>query len=319
MGWNISTIIVTNPPAINIEKLLKELQLTNPIKIEDQIFDTAVSPGNGQIYIGFIGTNLIISVNTLPFDSFQTELSKTETRLSALFPASEICSLVTIGSMNCFGFSVVKNGSKIRVKAGGLDKGTLIDYGEPLDEELTLLNQSTVDESGKRLYHIDKHLGPLEEHQVGENYVFEIFKGYTHKEFDSDDVLDTNFIGYDFDQNEEMDFFDGDWAGFYTLGEGYQEKNIGKSTDFKLSMKINNNLIKGLSTDSDKKDDPPAIINGILTSPFIIFTRNYEYKYTLDKDGNSKADKSKPASDIHYAGLYDNESDAFRGTWHIDN
>ena len=319
MGWNIATIIVSNPPTIDIKALLGALKLPNPIKIDDQIFDTAVSPEPGQIYIGFLGNNLVISINALPFDSFQSQVSDTETALLKLCPESEICSLATISSINYYGFSVIKNGRKIRAKAGDIDHGILIDFGEPLPEELPILNQSKLNEAGERLYYKNNEVNPLEEHQVGEDYVFGLFKGYIKKDFDSDEVLDTNFIGFDFDQNGQLDFFDGDWACAYQLTEGYHEKNIGRSTNFTLSMKITGNLIKGISTDADKINNPPATINGILTSPFIIFTHAYPYRYTLDKDGNTKADKSKQAAEVHYAGLYDHDADSFRGTWHIDN
>lgn len=319
MGWNISTIVVTNPPPIDMEELLTNLGFKNLIKIEDRNFDTAISPKDGQVYVGFIDNNLIVSVNTLPFDSLTNQLSETELALTKLFPKSEICTLTTVSSVNHFGYAVIKNGNKIRVKAGDFDHGTLIDYGEPLAEEQILLQQSKISDFGQRLYYLQTGQTPLEEHQVGENYIFDIFKRYSERNLDSDEVLETTFVGFDFDQNADIDYFDGDWFGAYQLTEGYSQKVTGKSTDFVITMKITNNQLKGIVTDSDKKQEKAAIINGILSSPFILFTKTYPYRPTVDKDGNSKLNKSEPSADIHYSGLYDHNTDSFRGNWHIDN
>jgi hypothetical protein len=137
----------------------------------------------------------------MPMHFFDISESETEKILKRTFPNSEICSIVLQSTVNLWAYSVIKNGQKIRTRAGSADDGTFIEIGEPLEEEKNLLNKSTVDNEGNRTYLLEDFPDEqFTEDQVGENFVFAICSRYFGEQLDSaDDVLfETLLTGYSY-------------------------------------------------------------------------------------------------------------------------
>lgn len=201
MGWKASVIIINKPTQVDNEKLLQELGFTSLTKIEDEPFEVAINPEKNKVYIGSYKDNLLICAPDLPLQFFEDKDAPTEKILSKTFPTSEICSIVLHSAVNLWGYSVTKNGQKLRTRAGSADDGTFLDLGEPLEEEKELLSKSTVDKNGNRVYLLEDFPNePFEEDQVGENFVFKICKRYFDEELDrADDLLfETILSGYSF-------------------------------------------------------------------------------------------------------------------------
>jgi len=199
MGWKASTIIINKPTQIDNETLLKELGFNNLTKIEDELFEVAINPDDNKVYIGSYKDNLLVCAPDIPMQFFEDSESQTEKTLNRIFPESEICSIVLHSGVNLWGYSVTRNGKRVRARAGSSDDGTFVELGEPLDEEKELLSKSKVDENGNRTYLLDEFPGePFNEDQVGENFVFSICKRYFDEELDSaDDLLfETTLMGY---------------------------------------------------------------------------------------------------------------------------
>lgn len=294
-------------------------------KIEDEPYDVAIYPDADKIFIGTYKSNLIISVNNLPFEFFSKSLSALEEKFITLFPNSEICALSLNSVINHWGYAIIKDGKKIRARTGDADNGTTLDFGEPVQEELELLSKSKIEDSGQRRYYFEKDFNEAYfEDQVGENFVFEIFKRYTGTKLDYDDELlfETNFNGFQISSQADTAFFDnyftGVWEGYYVYGDGYRETLKGQKTNFFLTMKVNNGQIEGISSDEDKRDDSPATVNGFMISTFINFQLQYPICYFFDKNDEVQKDKSKPYS-IAYTGLFDTLTESFRGIWNIEN
>ncbi len=201
MGWKASTIIVNKPTNVDYEKILNELGFKNLTKIKDEPFEEVIYPANNKVYIGTYKDNLLICEQQTLLQFFENSESKTEAIFKKLFPSSEICAIILHSSINLWGFSVIKNGRKLRARAGNSDDGTILDIGDPLEEEKEILSKSRIDKNGNRTYvfeEIDDE--PMTEDQVGENFVFAICKRYFGEELDSaDDLLfKTELVGYSY-------------------------------------------------------------------------------------------------------------------------
>jgi hypothetical protein len=202
MGWKASTIIINKPTKVDYEQLLQELGFKNLTKIEDKTFEVAIYPDDKKVYIGTYKDNLLICESEIPMLFFEDKrITKAEAVLIEKFPTSEICSIGLQSFVNFWGYSISKNGSKIRVRAGSSDTGTFLEFGEPLEQEIELLDKSTLNEDGGRTYifeDIDDE--PMTEDQVGENFVFAICKRYFDEELDCADQLlfETTLTGYSY-------------------------------------------------------------------------------------------------------------------------
>lgn len=199
MGWKASTIIVHRPTQVDVNTLLKELGFQNLKKIEDAPFEIAINPDDNKVYIGSYLDNLLICTQEIPMQFFEDNETQTEKTLNRIFPDSEICSIILHSVVNLWGYSVTKNGQKIRARAGSADDGTFVNIGEPLEEEKELLSKSELDENGNRNYLFDDFPDdPMTEDQVGENFVFAICKRYFGEELDRADNLlfETILSGY---------------------------------------------------------------------------------------------------------------------------
>jgi hypothetical protein len=220
------------------------------------------------------------------------------------------------------GFSIVRNGAKLRVKSGDSDSGTTIDEGQPIEQELSLLSQSYISPDGKRVYKLGDEL--YNEDQVGENIIFEIFGRYTGVPLDRDDELlfNTSFAGFEILPSTPEPVGDSpsaEWLGEYILGDGYSKSLRGTKGKFMLKIAVSQGEVKGACYDDDKREGEPATINGIVYDDFIWFIKRYPITYVIDDQGNSYPDKSRPPNQIAYTGLYDSTTQSYRGVWHIEN
>jgi hypothetical protein len=202
MGWKASTIIINKPTKVDYEQLLQELGLKNLTKIANETFDVAINPDDKKVYIGTYKDNLLICEPDIPMIFFENEkITRAEATLIENFPTSEICSIGLQSTVNFWGYSISKNGSKVRIRAGSSDTGTFLEFGEPLEQEIELFDKSTLNEDGERTYifeDIDDE--PMTEDQVGENFVFAICKRYFDEELDCADELlfETTLTGYSY-------------------------------------------------------------------------------------------------------------------------
>ncbi|MEO8403356.1 MAG: hypothetical protein ABI480_02135 [Chitinophagaceae bacterium] len=323
MGWKASSLIIQPATDISHDQLLTALGFTSFTKINDEPFETAMYPAVDKVYIGTYNGNLIISIDRFPVDFFSISLSPMEKKLIQLFPTSEICAFSLQSTVNHWGFAIIKSGEKIRVKAGDY-KGTLIDIGEPVQEEMELLNKSKLNEAGKRLYYLSKYNNKEynTEDQVGENIVSDIIKRYTGTDLMADDKLlfDTNFSGYQVKPSPNIVYLDmlltGFWYGRYTYGNGYTDMHKGKSEGFVLELTVSGGVIKGTCIDENKREDEAATIRGYVDGPFICFQKEYPYVHYFDETGQIQ--KKEGSTVVSYSGLYDAFKNNFKGIWHVE-
>jgi hypothetical protein len=199
MGWKASIVIIHNPDREGNEQLLQELGFNISAKIKAESFETVINPEDNKVYVGAYKGNIIICSSDIPLQFFEDTETQTENNFKRLFPNSEICAIVLHSTVNLWGYSIVKNGQKIRARAGSTDDGTFVEVGEPLEEEKELLSNSKLDSSGIRTFVFEDVPGEVfSEDQVGENFVFSICKRYFGEALDEADELlyDTELQGY---------------------------------------------------------------------------------------------------------------------------
>ncbi len=199
MGWKLSMIVVDSNAEFNDKELLTSLGYKQFEKVEKQPFEICMNPDEGALYIGRFKGNILICARNLPLTFLDKSVSKGEQVLSETFPDSEISSLVLHSAVNLWGYSVTKDKKKVRVRAGNSDSGTMVDFGNPLEQEFDLLSKSTMDENGVRTYVFDDLPNePFHEDQVGENFVFELASRYFGENLDEADekLFETELQGY---------------------------------------------------------------------------------------------------------------------------
>ena len=304
----------------DFEGILRRIGFTGLEKMEDSPLDSAIYPETGIVFIGYYKGNLFITAQQLPLYLVDPETNAIGRRIIETFPDDEICAISLSGTINHWAFAVIDQGSKVRAKAGDMDNGTVLDAGQPLEEELELLSRSKMNSRGEREYYLRDGEEPLREDQVGENIIFSVVSRYTGEPLDKDeDVFEAGLFGFRYmsltgPQPGEMIFF-GEWRGSYTYGEGYRESIKGRTVDFVIEMEVENGNLKGVSREENKE---PATINGFIFDDFIGFVHQYPVKYSLNENGESVIDVTRTGSRVFYSGLFDDKTGRFRGIWRIE-
>ncbi|NIG54889.1 hypothetical protein [Chitinophaga sp. Cy-1792] len=198
MGWKLYATFVSPTHEVNFDDLLGRLELPPLTPIEDEPFEVALYPDEGQIYIGEHNNCLIITNYELTDACMTSEFSPLEEVLMAEFPDAEICTLVLHSVVNYFGYAVIKNGEKIRVRAGDSEYGVGIDEGSPLEEELPFLHSPRFKDDNSRRISRDGNNTYVD--WDGEGIVFAIAGRYFGEPMDRNDALlfETNLKGFSY-------------------------------------------------------------------------------------------------------------------------
>lgn len=201
MGWKASMIIVNSDKQVNELELLTNLGFQKLKETKSESFEAVHNPKEGKVYVGHYNGNLLICVQDLPATFLAEKVTEQEKVLFNYFGDAEVCALDLHSGVNYWGYSISKNNKKLRARSGSSEEGTTLEYGEPLEQELSLLAKSVLDENGNRVYHLEELPDEsFAEDQVGENFVFSLASRYFGENLDmADDALfETQMKGYEF-------------------------------------------------------------------------------------------------------------------------
>jgi hypothetical protein len=136
MAWNKYYIVVTNQQGATPTDILTKLGLNGyqPVGAAN-FFQTNKSD---DLFIGTYQDKLIIASPDLTYGMFATEPSDIEKSFVAAFPSSEIAALAENSTVGEFGYSLIENGQRKRLKHG-CDGEIYVDFGEMLPEEQEIL------------------------------------------------------------------------------------------------------------------------------------------------------------------------------------
>jgi hypothetical protein len=165
MAWNKYYIVVTDQQNLTPSETLTKLGLANYKPAGNAHFhDTNKS---NDLFIGHYKDKLIIAEPDLTYAFFSIEPSDIEKKFIAAFPTSEIAALTENSTVDEFGYTIINNGQRIRVKHG-CDGEIYTDIGEPLLEEQTILAGHIFDPE-----ELDEMREDMDEHEVQNMVAFE--------------------------------------------------------------------------------------------------------------------------------------------------
>lgn len=205
MGWKTSMIMINSDNEFDKDELFESLGCYELKSIDKQYFDSIMNPDDGKIYIGRYNGNTIICMQDLPLESLDNTVSRAEKVLSTKFPDTDIVTFALHSVVNLWGYSIVKNGKKLRVRAGSSEGGTMVEFGEIMEEEKELFSKSKVNSSGERVFIFeDMPDDEFQDDQVGESFVFDISRKYLGENLDAcDELFETQFEGYIFSKKSQ--------------------------------------------------------------------------------------------------------------------
>lgn len=203
MGWKVFAVCATATPGYfgtapthdpaAAEVLRQQLSLDGYTHVGEEDFDAAIYPQRGSLYIGAYAGGCILCQLDLPDAFFDAEAAGRirglhgdaaafRARVLALYPQGEVMALVLHSVVNLWGYSVFKQGRLLRTAAGASDDGLFANEGEPLPEELAVLQRCPIDR--------------VDEEGEGEELVFDVSARMFGRRLDSVDALPLRMTEY---------------------------------------------------------------------------------------------------------------------------
>jgi hypothetical protein len=136
MAWNKYYIVVTNQQETTSTEILTKLGLNDYQPAGEANFHQTNK--SDDLFIGSYKDKLVIANPDLTYGFFAAEPSNIEKRFVTAFPSSEIAALAENSTVGEFGYSLIDNGQRKRVKHG-CDGEIYTDIGETLPEEQEIL------------------------------------------------------------------------------------------------------------------------------------------------------------------------------------
>lgn len=180
MGWKASMIIIENPDNFDDEiSLLKAIGMSDFKFKQETTLNECIYPRDKSISIGRYNGNIIINedyqITTKTLEKANNlNLTMEEENLCKLFPNSEIITIACHSVVNYHGYSLIKNGEKLRLKVISSDT-PLTEFGQKLEEEKKLYSASYQKEEGGNFW--KDETDPNEEYtedQLMEDFTFGI-------------------------------------------------------------------------------------------------------------------------------------------------
>jgi len=112
---------------------IKVQELDNLKPITEVSFYSAQSVDKG-ICIGKYEDKILIVSQDRIFGWYEKEATPFERQIISLFPNSEIAALTLYDTVGLYGYSIIKDGKRVRIKSGA-DSEVYIDIGDKLKEE----------------------------------------------------------------------------------------------------------------------------------------------------------------------------------------
>ena len=184
MSWKIYLIIISNANNINTSDVPKKIGLDNlkPTK-EISIHDAQYAKGTS---IGKFGDKIFIVSQDLVFKFYDKTQSEFEKRICDSFPNSEIAILTLNGTVDLYGYNIIKDGKRQRVKSGA-DLELYVDYGAKLPEEIALSKEKIFDDEELKDIkgdNLKEDVKKIIDQEISIRTTFRLTKRYFGKQFD---------------------------------------------------------------------------------------------------------------------------------------
>lgn len=135
MGFKIYIIAITNCANVNTTDIpnkigFDELQSGKEISISEAQYENGISIGKYDDTIFIVSSELV-------FEFYNKKPSDLEQKMTKEFPNSEIAILTLNQTTDFYGYNIISNGKRQRVRSG-VDSEIEIDMGKKLPEELEI-------------------------------------------------------------------------------------------------------------------------------------------------------------------------------------
>lgn len=143
MSWNYYCVFVKSPIVTDTNKIFEKLNLGN-YKFNKETSLHQANHAPEMLSVGFYNSCLIFVNLDMAFSFFEDKQSDIEKLFIDTFPMSEITSVVENSTARVFGYSVIENGQKIRMKSASYEQ-KYVDMGDLLLEEKIILEEPIFD------------------------------------------------------------------------------------------------------------------------------------------------------------------------------
>lgn len=187
MGWKFYTIFVKDNHINDnseIETLLPELNL-NSYKFDGEI-GFYESLNSEFLCAGIVNNCLLITHQNLAMEFQEARVSDTEKAFIRRFPNSEISSLVYFSTTDLFGYSLIQNRKRLRVKSAA-DGEIFTNIGKKLDLEKEIKKNGVFDkeELEEMKEEMDREeINMMIDNEVGIRTTFQMSAWYLGKPLD---------------------------------------------------------------------------------------------------------------------------------------
>jgi hypothetical protein len=165
MAWNKYYIVVTKQQGTTPAEVLTKLNLIGYQPAGEANF--LQTNKSDDLFIGAYEDKLVIANPDLTYGFFDAKPSGIEKNIVAAFPASEIAALAETSTVGEFGYTIIDNEQRIRVKHG-CDGEIYTDIGELLPEEQVILSESIFEQE-----ELDEMREEMDEEEVQNMITFE--------------------------------------------------------------------------------------------------------------------------------------------------
>ena len=184
MSWKIYLIIISNVNNINTADVPRKIGMDS-VKSSKEISIHEAQYAKGTS-IGKYGDKIFIVSQDLVFQFYDKTPSAFEKRICDSFPNTEIAVLTLNGTVDLYGYNIIKNGKRQRVKSGA-DLDLYVDYGDKLPEELEIAKEKIFDEDEIKDIKADnskEQFQKILEQEISIRTTFRLTKRYFGKQFD---------------------------------------------------------------------------------------------------------------------------------------
>jgi hypothetical protein len=188
MGWKAECVLIsqTDEPFLEDypehdpeagEDLLAKLGLSDRFeRVGGSSFEMGIYPEDGsQLFVGAYPGGYALCRWEIVASLLEPNGADIGTRILDAFPEANVLCLGLHSVVNLFGYALYRRGVAVRRRWGAARDGIVTDEGEPLPEEIPLLEQA-IERDGERIWvmDFDGEQEEFDEVAMGEEFVFEI-------------------------------------------------------------------------------------------------------------------------------------------------
>lgn len=203
MGWKLGMLILDPAPKMEYDKFVRILGYNGKKLEKSTKLDFEYQASIYHLNIGVYQNKLVITSGDLPYKFYTEKPDSLELELIKNFPNTRFYACSLGSATNSWGYCILEPKDKIRrIRMGSADMGVILDIGKQLEEENIFFNNSYINDNGERMYKIKGHSENYSEDQVGENFVFELFKRFFGVDFfEIDGFGETEMITFEIKEN----------------------------------------------------------------------------------------------------------------------